>query len=405
MKEVRDMKYSHSKLSTYEDCPLKFKLAYIDGIKVEEEGIEAFLGSRFHEAMEKLYSELRFRTMTLDEVKAFYESQWKKNFHDKVVVVRPERTPDDYFRLGLKFIEDYYRHYFPFNQNRVLGLEQFIEIELEGKRRYILQGYVDRIDLTPDGVIEIHDYKTGSGLPEQAQADADRQLALYQLGVKKKWPWAEKFRLVWHYVAFDLEISSTRTPENLEELKKQIVAAIERIEEARAAGDFPPHESLLCNWCSFWDYCPLKKHQAKLEELPANEYLTEEGVVLVNKYIEFLNQKKRAEEELEKLREAIIAYAEKNALSKVVGSDFHVTLSRQERLRLPNAGDEKRVLLENLIREAGLWDRLSSLDRFALEKAIKLGQLDSRLLDRLKELVTKETQIALYPGKNKGPSD
>lgn len=405
MKEVRDMKYSHSKLSTYEDCPLKFKLAYIDGIKVEEEGIEAFLGSRFHEAMEKLYSELRFRTMTLDEVKAFYESQWKKNFHDKVVVVRPERTPDDYFRLGLKFIEDYYRRYFPFNQNRILGLEQFIEIELEGRRRYILQGYVDRIDLTPDGVIEIHDYKTGSGLPEQAQADADRQLALYQLGVKKKWPWAEKFRLVWHYVAFDLEISSTRTPENLEELKKQIVAAIERIEEARAAGHFPPHESLLCNWCSFWDYCPLKKHQAKLEELPANEYLTEEGVVLVNKYIEFLNQKKRAEEELEKLRDAIIAYAERNGLTRVVGSDFHVTLSRQDRLKIPNAGDEKRVLLENLIREAGLWDRLSSLDRFALEKAIKLGELDSRLLERLKELVTRETQIALYPGKNEGPSD
>jgi len=138
--------------------------------------------------MEKLYSDLPFRTMTLDEVKAYYESQWKKNFHDKVVVVRPERTPDDYFRLGLKFIEDYYRHYYPFNQNRVLGLEQYIEVELEGKRRYILQGYVDRIDLTSDEVIEIHDYKTSTSLPEQAQVDADRQLALYQLGVKKKCP-------------------------------------------------------------------------------------------------------------------------------------------------------------------------------------------------------------------------
>lgn len=405
MREIANMKYSHSKLSTYEDCPLKFKLAYIDGIKVEEEGIEAFLGSRFHEAMEKLYSELRFRTMTLDEVKAFYESQWKKNFHDKVVVVRPERTPDDYFRLGLKFIEDYYRHYYPFNQNRILGLEQFIEIELEGKRRYILQGYVDRIDLTPDGVIEIHDYKTGSGLPEQAQADADRQLALYQLGVKKKWPWAEKFRLVWHYVAFDLEISSSRTPENLEELKKQIVAAIEKIEEAWAAGHFPPQESLLCNWCSFWDYCPLKKHEKMLEKLPPNEYLSEDGVVLVNKYIEFLNQKKRAEEELGKLREAIIAYAEKNALSKVVGSDFHITLRKQERYQIPNLGDEQRLVLDNLIREAGLWDRFSSLDRYALERAIRSGQLEPELREKLSGLIKKEIQIALYPGKNEGPLD
>ncbi len=402
MRDIKDMKYSNSKLNYYETCPLKFKLAYLDGIKVEEEGIEAFLGTRFHEAMEKLYKEVAYRTMTLDEVKAYYQEQWKKNFHEKVVIVEEGRTADDYFRRGLKFIEDYYRHYYPFNQNRVLGLEQYIEIELEGKRRYVLQGYVDRIDLTPEGVIEIHDYKTSSSLPEQAQADADRQLALYQLGVKKKWPWAEKFRLVWHYVAFDLEISSARTPEKQEELKQQIVELIERIEADR---EFPPRESHLCNWCSFWNYCPLKKHEAELEELPANEYLNEEGVVLVNKYIEYSEQKKKAEAELEKLKEAIIKYAERNNLSRVMGSEFHLTLSRQEKIRIPGAGEEKRVLLENLIKQAGLWDRLSALDRFALEKAIKSGQLDERLLEKIKELVTKEIQVTLFSGRNRGSSD
>lgn len=88
-----------------------------------------------------------------------------------------------------------------------------------------------------------------------------------------------------------------------------------------------------------------------------------------------------------------------------MGSEFHLTLSKQEKIKIPNAGDEKRVLLENLIRQAGLWDRLSSLDRFALEKAIKARQLDAGLLEKLKELVTKEIQISLFPGQNKGPSD
>lgn len=128
----------------------------------------------------------------------------------------------------------------------------------------------------------------------------------------------------------------------------------------------------------------MKKHEAKLEELPANEYLNEEGVVLVNKYIEYLNQKKEAEAELEKLKEAIIAYAEKNNLSRVMGSEFHLTLSKQEKIKIPNAGDEKRVLLENLIRQAGLWDRLSALDRFALEKAIKSRQARSRVTGEIK---------------------
>jgi putative RecB family exonuclease len=394
--------YSNSKLSTYETCPWKFKLAYIDRLEVEEEGIEAFLGSRFHEAMEKLYRELPFRTMSLEELKAYYEEQWKKNFHDQIVIVAPDRTADDYFRLGLKFIEDYYRHYYPFNQNRVLGLEQKIEIDLDGDGRYIILGYVDRIDLTPEGVIEIHDYKTSSSLPEQAQADADRQLALYQLGVKRKWPWVEKFKLVWHYVAFDLEITSTRTPEQLEQLKQEIRRLINQIEADR---EFLPRESVLCQWCAFWDYCPLKKHEATLEKLPANEYLSEEGVVLVNKYIDYLNQKKEADAELEKLREAIIEYARKNGLTKVLGSEFHVTLSRQEKLKIPAAGEEKRSLLEELIKKAGLWEKLSTLDRSALERAIRTRQLEPQLLEKLSELVSKEEQITLHTGKNEGPSD
>lgn len=34
--------YSHSRLNTFENCPLQYKLQYIDGIKREEEGIEMF---------------------------------------------------------------------------------------------------------------------------------------------------------------------------------------------------------------------------------------------------------------------------------------------------------------------------------------------------------------------------
>ncbi|GAI32254.1 unnamed protein product [marine sediment metagenome] len=60
--------YSHSRLETFQNCPLKCKLNYIDKIKREEEGIEAFLGSRFHEVMEKIYKDLPFRKYSLDEL-------------------------------------------------------------------------------------------------------------------------------------------------------------------------------------------------------------------------------------------------------------------------------------------------------------------------------------------------
>ncbi|HNS04918.1 MAG TPA: PD-(D/E)XK nuclease family protein [Candidatus Saccharicenans sp.] len=396
------MVYSHSKLETYQNCPRKYKLSYLDRIPAEEEGIEAFLGSRFHEAMEKLYSELRFRLMSLDEVKAYYESTWQKNFHDKVKIVEEGRTADDYFRLGLKYIEDYYQHYYPFNQNKILGLEQELEIDLYGDRRYILKGFADRIDLRPDGVIEIHDYKTASQLPAQATADADRQLALYQLGIKQKWPWAEKFRLVWHYVAFDQEISSTRTPEQLEQLRDEIAALINRIETEK---EFPPQESGLCQWCAYWAYCPLKKHLVELQKLPPNEYLAEEGVALVDKYISYLEKKKQAEEELEKLKEAIIKYAEENQVDRINGSVYSLTMVRKEIVRFPTRGQAERQKLENILREAGLWSALASLDLNSLEKAILEETLSSDVLEKIKNLVSREKLVMIRSGKKADNKD
>ena len=46
--------YSNSKLSTFEQCRQKYKFQYIDKIRIPGESIEAFLGSRVHEALEKL---------------------------------------------------------------------------------------------------------------------------------------------------------------------------------------------------------------------------------------------------------------------------------------------------------------------------------------------------------------
>ena len=57
--------YSHSRINTFENCPLQYKFNYIEKIKRDEESIEAFVGSRFHEVMEKLYQDLRFRVYTL----------------------------------------------------------------------------------------------------------------------------------------------------------------------------------------------------------------------------------------------------------------------------------------------------------------------------------------------------
>jgi len=62
--------YSIFQLGKFEECALQYKFIYVDGIKRYEEGVEAFLGQRFHDAMEWLYKELireiRVRVFVID---------------------------------------------------------------------------------------------------------------------------------------------------------------------------------------------------------------------------------------------------------------------------------------------------------------------------------------------------
>ena len=111
--------YSHSQLGTYETCPHQYKLAYIDKIETETEGIEAFMGSRVHDALEKLYRDLKVtRLNSLEDLLNFYHEVWEKNWNGMIQISRKEYTPEDYRRLGGKCISEYYQRYFPLTEER-----------------------------------------------------------------------------------------------------------------------------------------------------------------------------------------------------------------------------------------------------------------------------------------------
>lgn len=73
--------YSIFQLGKFEERALQYKFIYVDGIKRYEEGVEAFLGSRFHEAMEWLYRERAFRIVPLEELLDYYEKAWAGKWH------------------------------------------------------------------------------------------------------------------------------------------------------------------------------------------------------------------------------------------------------------------------------------------------------------------------------------
>lgn len=379
--------YSNSQLGKFEQCPLQYKFIYVDGIKRYEEGVEAFLGQRFHDAMEWLYRERAFRVVPLEELLDYYEKDWAARWHAEVKIRKEGRTPDDYRLMGRRFIEDYYRRHHPFDEGRVLGLERYIRFPLDDQGRYRCKGIIDRLMLAPDGAFEVHDYKTGSNLPEQRELDEDRQLALYQIGVQKLWPEAKEVRLVWHEVAFGVEMRSTRTPEALEKLKNDVAALIDRVEAER---EYAPRESALCDWCAYWDLCPIKKHLVKVEALPKDEWKDEPGVVIVDAYAERWRKKKEldaetkaVETEMEAIRAAAIAFAEKEDVQVIAGTDARLRVTGKERVVSPNKGTEERAALERELRELGVWNEVAMLDIHTLEDAVETKKWPPETLERV----------------------
>ena len=123
--------YSPTQISTFEICPRRYRFRYIDRIESGVETVEAFMGKRVHEALEKLYRDLIFsKRNSLDELLKFYEQRWRELWHGEVVVVKDGYDEENYFLTGRRCIEDYYRRYHPFNQGRTIGLELRVKIPI-----------------------------------------------------------------------------------------------------------------------------------------------------------------------------------------------------------------------------------------------------------------------------------
>jgi putative RecB family exonuclease len=249
------MVFSHSRISSFDNCRLKFHFRYVQKLPAESEGIEAFVGKRVHEVLERLHMFVdRGQVPSINKVVARFHALWDEFFDEDKIRIAREGTPIDFYkRLGERCLHNYYRLHYPFDAGETLGLEQHVAFSLDDDNEYRMQGIVDRIVRAPDGVIEIQDYKTGARVPSQERLDKDHQLAFYQLGLADEYGADQPMRLVWHYVASGQRRESTRTPEQLERLRKNTIRKIDKIGAER---EFAPKQSMLCNWCEYRGICP-----------------------------------------------------------------------------------------------------------------------------------------------------
>jgi putative RecB family exonuclease len=358
--------YSHSRLDTFETCPKQYWYKYVEKPNIERvDSVEAFLGSRAHDTLEEVYRRrMDGQVLSKDEVLALYEQYWDAEWHDGIHIVSQTYSAEDYREVGRECIRGYYDRFAPFDQDRTLRLEARVQIALDDAGQYKLLGYIDRLSQRYDGVYEVHDYKTSRSIPTQEQADADRQLALYQIGVESMWDDVEQVELIWHYLRFDKDICSRRTPEQLAEVRQQCIEVIQDIESrGTEESHFPAQESQLCDWCDFRSLCPATKHFVAVQSLPPEEFTVDSGVKLVDQLFELAQKKSQLKAQIRSIEEEeadtkarITTFAEEMGLISISGSSHQVKIRYDEQIGYPKSDSTQRGEFEEALRQAGVWE-------------------------------------------------
>jgi len=184
-----------------------------------------------------------------------FERVWGSKYTSNIRVIRPDLDVGHYRAVGSRCVRNFWERNHPFRieAEKIIGLEMRVELTLDPERRYRMIGFVDRVQHAEPGVIEIHDYKTSASLPREGSLRFDRQLPLYEMAIREKFPETREVRLIWHFLVHGAEFVEQRTPGDLERLKRTCIGLIRTIEQTRG---YPPRKGSLCPWCEYQETCP-----------------------------------------------------------------------------------------------------------------------------------------------------
>jgi putative RecB family exonuclease len=243
---------SPSKVASFKDCALAFRLSAIDRLP-EPASPHAAKGTLVHRALELLMWEEEGAGRTLAAALA------------KLARAVPEVLDgSEYAGLALdaderaEFIADaeqLIRNYFDLEDPRhvrVAGTELRLSVDIGTLK---LSGIIDRLDLDPDGALVVTDYKTGRAPSVQREQSRLGGVHFYAFLCEQVFG-QRPSRVQLLHLREPLAISTGPSDQSIRGLQQQIGAVWSAVEQACAREDFRPKPGWLCNHCAFHQYCP-----------------------------------------------------------------------------------------------------------------------------------------------------
>jgi RecB family exonuclease len=233
-----------SKLTTWLDCPRRFRFQYVDRPTPLRGPAWAHnsVGSSVHLALARLW-DLPVAERTPAAARALLHQVWQaEGFSDDAQADRWKGYAGD---MVASYVE---------------GLD--VTAEPRGVERTVaftspalaVSGRVDRVD-ERDGAVVVVDYKTGRSALSSDDARGSLALALYVLGARRTFR-RPSTRVELHHLPSQTVHAWEHTEESLARHVGRAEAIAGEVSAAAESGEYPARPSSLCGWCDFARHCP-----------------------------------------------------------------------------------------------------------------------------------------------------
>jgi putative RecB family exonuclease len=266
--QPRPWSLSPSRAGDFMTCPLLYRLRVIDRLPEPSSPVTT-RGTLVHGVLERLFDSPA-PERTIERAASLLEPEWQRLLEERPELIdlfanveAPGEASTDapvnaddavsaWLASARVLLETYFMLEDP---TRIEPHQRELLVEAELPDGVRLRGFVDRVDVAPNGATRIVDYKTGNSPSELFEGKALFQLKFYALvmwRVSGTIPALLQLmylgdRQILRYAPDEADLLAT------ERKVRALWAAIER---ALANRDFPPQQSRLCDWCAYHSLCP-----------------------------------------------------------------------------------------------------------------------------------------------------
>ncbi len=250
-----------------------------------------------------------------------------------------------YRQLGAEILTRYWNAVRA-NPPTPVAVEEHLEATWDGVP---VHGYIDRVDRTASGGLEVVDYKTSRDLSAADARESD-QLGLYQVLVRENFTDPVEGLTLYHLRSLTPLRSSPRAQGALDSLYGRVIT----VRDGIRAEQYPPTPGRQCPRCDFRGICP------EFKEVPDAD--RQRLTLLVDRFRELRDRERTLSAELETTAGELHRAAERLGVHRIPGTKDVAIRRREETWRFDPAAVD-RALVEN-----GRTERVDGTDAEAVRK-------------------------------------